>query len=166
VSEVLQEAFRYSAWATRTLIAVCRQLSAEQRERPARGFGSVLATLNHVVLTDADYATILGGVRPAWATAGNTTGDLDEIERRADENARLWERVFAQPFDAERRLVLDSGTYECRASLVVVEALQHASGHREQIRAGVAELGVKPPDIQPWEFAIATGRSRWLRDPK
>jgi uncharacterized damage-inducible protein DinB len=162
MNETLREAFRHSAWATRALIAACRGLSDEQLRRPARGFGSLLATLNHVVLSDAGYAAILTGVRPAWAADGNDTGDLDEIGARVDETAHLWERLLAEPFDAERLLVLDAGTYECRASLVVVQALQHASAHREQVRAGLAELGVKPPDLQPWAFADATGRSRQI----
>jgi uncharacterized damage-inducible protein DinB len=159
MNDVIREAFRHGAWATRTLIAAARGLSAEQLARPARGFGSILATLNHVVVSDAGYAAILTGVRPAWASDGNETGDLDQIEARADEAARLWERLLAEPFDAERSLVLDAGTYECRASVVVAQALHHGVAHREQIRAAIAELGVKAPDLQPWEYALATGRA-------
>jgi uncharacterized damage-inducible protein DinB len=163
MNEILQEAFRHGAWATRTLIAACRKLSSEQLSRPARGFGSVLATLNHVVLSDAGYAAILTGVRPAWATDGNETGDLEQVTFRAEETARLWQRFLAEPIDAERLLRLDEGTYECRASLVVAQALHHGAAHREQVRAALPDLGVKPPDLQPWAYADETGRSRWLR---
>ncbi len=165
MNEALREAFRHSAWATKTLIAACRNLSTEQLRRPARGFGSILATLNHVVLSDADYATTLTGVRPGWTT-GDDTDDLDQIEARVDETARLWERLLAEPFDAERLLVLDAGAYECRAGVVVAQALHHASAHREQIRAGLKDLGVRPPDLQPWEYALATGRACWRREVK
>src|SRR5262245_66644576 len=119
MNEILHETFRHSTWATKNLIAACRGLTIEQLRRPARGFGSILATLNHVVLSDAGYAAILTGVRPVWAGDGDATGDLDQLEARVDETARLWERLFAAPFDAERLLLLDDGTYECRASLVV-----------------------------------------------
>jgi uncharacterized damage-inducible protein DinB len=166
MNEAMREAFRHSAWATRTLIAACRHLTVEQRERPARGFGSIVATLNHVVLSDAGYAAILTGVRPGWAADGNATDDLDRIGARVDETERLWERLAAAPFDADRVLTLDAGTYECPASVVLAQALQHASAHREQIRAGIAELGVEAPDLQPWAYADATGRSRWLRETK
>lgn len=47
MNEILLEAFRHSAWATRTLVAACRELSIEQLQEPGRGFGSILATLNH-----------------------------------------------------------------------------------------------------------------------
>ena len=166
MNEALHEAFRHSAWATKALVAACRDLSVEQLGRPARGFGSILATLNHVVLSDAGYAAILTGVRPAWAAGGNETGDLDRIEARVDETARLWERLLAEPLDAERLLLLDKGEYECHAALVVAQALHHGSAHREQVRAGLADLVVKPPDLQPWAYADETGRAHWRREKK
>jgi uncharacterized damage-inducible protein DinB len=164
MNDILHEAFRHSAWATKTLIAVCRDLSLEQRKRPARGFGSILATLNHVVLSDAGYAAILTGDRPAWATDGNETDELDQVEARVDETARLWEQLLAEPLDAERLLMLEEGEYECYAAVVVAQALHHANSHREQIRAGLADLGIQPPDLQPWAYADETGRARWRRE--
>jgi uncharacterized damage-inducible protein DinB len=161
MNDFLHEAFRHGEWATKTLIALCRDLSIELLNRPARGFGSILATLNHVVLSDAAYAAILTHVRPAWAQDGNETDDLDEIAARVDETARLWARFLAEPLDAERVLVLDKGEYECHATVVVAQALHHGAAHREQIRAALAALGVKPPDLQPWAYAPETGRAHW-----
>jgi uncharacterized damage-inducible protein DinB len=165
-NEILNEAFRHGAWATKALVAACRGLSVEQLAHPVRGFGSILATLNHVVLSDAGYAAILTGVRPAWAAGGNDVDDLDGIEARVDETALLWERLLAQPLDGERVLLLDKGEYECRAALVVTQALHHGAAHREQVRAALADLGVKPPDLQPWAYADETGRSRRPREKK
>jgi uncharacterized damage-inducible protein DinB len=164
MNETLHEAFRYSAWASKTLIAACRGLSVEQLECPGRGFGSILATLNHVVRSDADYVATLTGVCPAWVTDGNEIKDLDQIEARVDETARLWEQFLAEPVDAERTLSLDNGEYECHASVVVAQAIHHADAHREQIRAGLRALEMKPPDVQPWEYALATERARWRRE--
>jgi uncharacterized damage-inducible protein DinB len=163
MDEFLREAFRHAAWGTRTLIAACRPLCSEHRARRVCGIGGVVATLNHVVLADAGYAAILGGANPAWAAAGETTDDLDLLETRAAETARVWEGVLAGPLDAKRRLLLDDGTYECPASVVVAQALHHGAAHREQVRAGLAGLGVKPPDLQPWAWADETGLARWLR---
>jgi uncharacterized damage-inducible protein DinB len=166
MNQILHEAFRYSAWATKTLIAACRDLSIEQLKRPARGFGSILATLNHVVLSDAGYVGTLTGACPAWATDGNETDDLDQVEARVGETARLWEQLLGEPVDAERLLLLDEGEYECYAAVVVAQALHHANAHREQIRAGLRDLEVQPPDVQPWEYALATGRAHWRREKK
>ena len=166
MNENLREAFRYGAWATRTLIAACRDLTVEQLGRPARGFGSILATLNHVVLSDAAYVATLAGVRPEWAADDNVTADLDQLEARVDETARLWERFLVEATDAERLLSLDEGQYECHATVVFAQALHHANAHREQVRASLRGLGVKPPDVQPWEYALDTGRARWRREKR
>ena len=166
MNEILHEAFRHSAWATKTLIAACRDFSIEQLKRPACGFGSILATLNHIVLSDAGYAAILTGVRPTWATDGNETNDLDQLEGRAEETGRIWEHLLGEPVHAERLLILDAGEYECYAAVVVAQALHHANAHREQVRAGLADLGVQPPDLQPWAYAVETGRAHWRREKR
>jgi uncharacterized damage-inducible protein DinB len=163
MNEILAEAFRYSAWATKALITASRHLSGEQLQQPARGFGSILATLNHVVLWDADYAITLMGAGPPWATESSETDDLDELEARVDETARLWERFVAEPADSERLLSLDAGDYECHASVVVVQAIHHANAHREQIRSSLRDLQIHVPDVQPWEYALAENRARWCK---
>ena len=44
-----------------------------------------------------------------------------------------------------------------------MQALHHMSIHGEQVCAFLTALGVEAPDLQPWEYADRTGRSRWLR---
>jgi uncharacterized damage-inducible protein DinB len=162
MNDILIDAFRHSAWATRTLLDACRGLSAEQcAERPAHGYGSIHATFNHLVRSDAAYAALLGAGRPAWAVDGSDAADLDGIGSRAGEAERAWQLVLAGLLDAERMLVLEDGAYEVHAGVIVAQALQHASAHREQIRARLRDFGVKPPDLQPWAYADATGRGRW-----
>jgi uncharacterized damage-inducible protein DinB len=165
MNEALREAFRHGAWATRTLLAACRGLPREQLEHRVRGYGTLLATLNHVIGSDAGYLSSLGGARVPWAKDGAETDDLDQLEARAEEVAGLWERLLSAPFDAERLLLLDGGTYECHASVVLAQALHHGAAHREQVRAALKDLGVKPPDLQPWEYALATGRAHWRPAP-
>ena len=162
MNEAPLDAFRHSAWATRTILAACRGLSREQLAFPraTRGLGSILATCNHLILADAGYLSALTGSAPDWAAHEEETSDLDELAARAEETARGWDRLFAEPFDAERLLILDGGAYEAHAGVVVAQALHHASVHREQICAMLAAAGMKPPDVQVWSYAEATGRSR------
>jgi uncharacterized damage-inducible protein DinB len=164
MSDVLVEAFRHQAWAMKTLIAACEGLSVEELNRPGAGFvGSILATLNHLVLSDAGYVASLGGGRASWATAGGETDDLRELVARVEESHGRWERLIAGRLDGERLVYLDDGAYETHASVVVMQALHHVAAHGEQVRAGLKVLGFEPPDVQPWALADATGRSRWLR---
>ena len=164
----LQEAFRHQAWATRELLAFCAQLRPEQLSQPrqaplAEDHGSILETFDHIVCTDGGYLGALTGHRPDWAHERGLSSDLGELAPRVDEAESLWIAFLSLPDDAERRVLLDDGTYETHAAIVTAQALHHGSAHREQICAILRDFGLEPPDLQPWDFADATGRSRWIK---
>ena len=83
MNEILIDAFRHKLWALQTLIAACQERSVDELTRPAPGFGSILATLNHLVLADAGYVASLGAGRADWASDDNETNDLQELVARA-----------------------------------------------------------------------------------
>jgi uncharacterized damage-inducible protein DinB len=160
--EILLEAFRHNAWATKQLLAACRGLPQEQLTLPGTAAGTdrgILAILNHITQSDRGYASRRGD-RPDWVDNEEDTTDLDELERRADENAQAWERFLSQPLDPTRLIVLDQGAYEAEQSVLLVQALHHGNAHREQVSAILTGLGVEPPDIQAWAYAEATGHAR------
>lgn len=162
MDEILLEAFRHHAWATRELLAACRGLGEEQLTAPGTAAGTdrgILAVLNHMIRSDRGYASRRGD-RPAWVEDQEDSDDLDELGRRAQENAGVWERLLSQTLDATALIILDQGAFEAEQSVLVVQALHHGNAHREQICAIMTGLGVEPPDIQAWSYAIATDHAR------
>jgi uncharacterized damage-inducible protein DinB len=162
MKEILLEAFRHHAWANKQLLAACRGLPHEQLRLPGTAAGTdrgILAILNHITQSDRGYAS-RRGERPDWAENEEDAADLGELERRADENAEVWERLLSQPLDASKLVLLDQGAYEAEQSVVVVQALHHGNAHREQVCAVLTGLGIEPPDIQAWAYAEATGHAR------
>jgi uncharacterized damage-inducible protein DinB len=161
MKEMLLEAFRHHAWANKQLLAACRSLAHEQLTLPGTAAGtdrSILAIFNHITQSDRGYVSRRGD-RPDWVE-NEDTSDLDELERRAEENAEVWETFLSQPLDATKLIVLDQGAYEAEQSVLVVQALHHGNAHREQICAILTGLGIEPPDIQAWAHAEATGHAR------
>jgi len=164
----LKEAFRHHVWATRELLAFCAKLDPAQLSQPriaplAGVHGSILETFDHIVCSDGGYLGALTGHQPAWAHERGLGSRLGEMAPRVDEVEALWMNFLSLPDDAARKVFLDDGTYETRAAIVVAQALHHGSAHREQICAILRDLGLEPPDVQPWDFADATGRSRWIK---
>ena len=162
MKEILLEGFRHHAWANKQLLAACRGLLSEQLRLPGTAAGTdrgILAIFNHITRSDRGYAS-RRGERPDWVENAEDTADLDELERRAGENAEVWERFLAQPLEATKRIILDQGAYEAEQSVLVVQALHHGNAHREQISAVLTGLGIEPPDIQAWAYAEATGHAR------
>lgn len=163
MEELLLEAFRHNTWANKTLIAYCRDLTPEQMSATPQGtYGTILATLNHIVASDAGYLPRIKVARPEWAGDDEDIKGLDELDGRVDESAKLWESYLADPLDSKHLLSLDNGAYEAQASVPIVQALHHANAHREQVCALITALGLQPPDLQAWAFGEATGRAREL----
>ena len=172
---------RHNVWATKTLLDVCRTLTPEQLTAAATAaYGSIIETFNHLITSDGGYLTSLGGPMTTWVAerqqelegyqdpwtnqeARERVVGLDELARRLEETERLWGSFLAdEEFDPERVCILDLGTYECPAGIVMAQVFHHGSLHREQICAMLTGFGIEPPDIQPWGFADTTGISRFI----
>ena len=179
MNDSLRYLWRHNSWASRTLLDRCKTLTIEQLSAPAAAsYGSIIETLRHLVMTDAAYLHSLGGVQTSWLAdhqralgeipepwheGPREDGDLDELQRRVDETDRLWETFLSgEAFDTERVCVLDGGTYECPAGIVMAQVFHHGSLHREQICAALTALGTEPPDIQPFALADEAGLSRFV----
>ena len=163
MNEILLEAFGHKDWAKKQLIAACEALSSDEMERSAPGsVGNIRATLNHLVIADARYLARLDGGPTAWLDeeANNALQDLLALSEQTDER---WQLFLSKPINGEQIVTLDEGAYETHASVVIMQALHHVSAHGEQICASLTAMGIEPPDVQPWELADSTGRSRWLR---
>ncbi len=158
----LIDAFRHNAWATQEVLEVCRGLTGEQLAATTIGmYGSLIDTLRHIVSSEASYCARLTGEGPSWDSQAGEQPDLDTLARRSEELAARWERFLAEPFDAERNLVIrwpDSVNYNVPAGVVLAQALHHGNEHRGQICAILTSIGVTPPELGVWEYAEATGR--------
>jgi uncharacterized damage-inducible protein DinB len=162
MNEILLEAFRHHAWANKQLLAACRGLPSEQLRLPGTAAGTdrgILAIFNHIIQSDRGYVS-RRGERPDWAENEDDTAGLVELERRAEENAAVWEGFLSRPLEATRLIILDQGAFEAEQSVLVVQALHHGNAHREQICAVLTGLGIEPPDVQAWAYAQATGHAR------
>ena len=161
MDDLLREAFRHNVWATKRLLEFCRRLIPDQLTATAPGtYGTIIATLNHVIYADVNYLPRRKITRPEWSGEEVEVTDLGRLEAMVDETAALWERYLADPLGAHDKLALDDGAYEAESFVPVIQALHHGSAHREQICSIITALGVEPPDLQVWPYAEATGHAR------
>jgi uncharacterized damage-inducible protein DinB len=164
MNDGLLDAFRHNAWATRKMLARCRDLTPAQLEATVIGvFGNTIATLWHIVTSEASYYSRLSGQAPAWDRKARTPPSLDELTARAEEMAARWEAFLSTPFDAERILVYDweDGTRrDVPAGVVLAQAIHHGSDHRSQINTIFTAIGVEPLDYGLWDYAEDTNRAK------
>lgn len=160
------DAFRAHAWSTRRLLEFCRGLNADQlaATNPVTHW-NILGTFTHLVSADGYYVGSLAGTGrpvPSWDESEEQIWTMDELFERSTLVAQLWEAYLKTRDDPERLVVIDNGTFECRTGVIVAHALHHGDLHREQICSIVRGLALEPPDLQPWEYAVDTGRARFI----
>lgn len=168
MNDGLIDGFRYNTWATREIIAACRELTDEQLDATAVGaFGSIIDTLRHVVFWEAHDAARLTGEQPGWDYRTEDVPDLDELSRRVDELDGCWERFLATPVDAEQTFLipwLDGVDRDVPAGVFLIGVLHHGIEHRSQICTILTSIGVDPPDygsdMGPLDYADLTNRAR------
>lgn len=156
----LEDAFGHHAWATVRLIDTCIELSPDQLATSVPGtYGSILDTLRHIVGADASYLhTLTGGIIPR---IDEDAMDLAQLRAAMESYADAWLGLVAQDLDPEQVLSRrwDDGSESfAPVGVRLSQALHHGTDHRSQICTALTSLGVEPPDIDVWAFALQDGR--------
>ena len=157
---MLEDAFEHHVWATLRLIDACLALDPEQLETSVPGtYGSILDTIRHIVGGDASYLFVTTGGRTA--PIDEETMDLPQLRTVMEGHGPEWSRLLAQELDPDTVLVRhsDDGS-ETHAPLGIrlAQVVHHGTDHRSQICTDLTSLGVEPPDIDVWDFALQDGR--------
>jgi uncharacterized damage-inducible protein DinB len=158
---LMADAFGHRAWATLRLIDVCLTLSPEQLETAVLGtYGSILSTVRHFVGGDAFYRSALTGDRSLLFDEDRL--GLVELRAAMERQADLWSGILTESLDADALVGgVDDDGYRRQATVGVrlAQALHHGTDHRSQICTALTTLGVIPPNIDVWDYALETGRS-------
>jgi uncharacterized damage-inducible protein DinB len=160
----LLDPLRHNAWATRQLLEYCRRLDPEQLRATAEGtYGSILATLQHIVGSEGRYRTRLSGGGPGQPEPADTDGP-DELIPLADDMAQYWEELATSGFDPDRVVSwvspVSGAHSEATAGMLVAQLLNHGNEHRAQISTILTTIGREPPKLDGWSYGRATGRFR------
>lgn len=164
MNDGLVDGFRHNTWSTRRVLLVCQGMTDDQLDATVLGtYGSIIASLRHIVASEAGYCARLTGEEIVWNRRDAEPPDLDELAARVDDLDLRWDRFLATPFDAERTFIVDwydGGQRDVPAGVYLAQALHHGTDHRSQICTTLTSIGVDPPGLGLWEFAEATNRAR------
>lgn len=157
---LLADAFAHHVWATLRLVDACLPLSPEQLDTAVPGtYGSILATMRHLIGGDASYLFVLTGGRVSEIDEDRM--DLPELRATMESNGAAWAALLAQDLDPDSVVVRhrDDGI-ESHAPMGIRlgQALHHGTDHRSQVCTALTTLGVEPPAIDVWDFAAQDGR--------
>lgn len=151
----LVEFFRHNRWANLRLLDACTRLSAEQLDASTPGtYGSVRATLVHLCAGEESYVARLA---EHWPEQPLRERDgfpgMAELRQRAQQSGDSLIAIAAQVQPTQLvRVVWQGETHLLPATLILIQAINHATEHRSQIATILSQHGVEPPESDGWSF--------------
>jgi len=152
----LVKLFEHNNWANDQIIRACSALSDEQLDAEPRSAtkGSIRQTLTHLVSSQQGYLSLLtlpvdarSKVRPVFA-------ELQESARISGEGLLALARD--EPTKPQKARLQTTDGYFVEPWVVMVQAINHATEHREQINSMLSAFGITPPDLDGWAYGEAT----------
>ena len=156
IENILAKVFEHNNWANLRIIEACSTLSDEQLDAEPQSAtkGSIRRTLLHLVSSQRGYLSLLTLPVEMRLQPAPTITDLKESARISGEGLLALVRDDSSKFPRARLQTTDGFLVE--PWVVLVQVINHATEHREQIKSMLSALGVTPPNIDGWDYGEAT----------
>lgn len=151
----LVELFKHNRWANLRLLDACASLSDEQLEASVSGtFGSVRNTLVHLLAAEGRYVMLLTGEQQERPLRESDEFPGFEALRTSARHSgdALIKVASADPFEKILRGTRGDRPYAIPAPVPLIQAINHATEHREQVKAILSQQGIEPPDVSAWSY--------------
>ena len=152
----LSRLFEHNNWANRKIIQTCADLSDEQLDTEPQSVtkGSIRSTLSHLVNSQHGYLLLLTQPPEARQFIPPTFAELEESARISGEG--LLALVSNEPNENLKSKLQTTDGYSVESWVVIVQVINHATEHREQIKSMLNDLGITPPDLDSWAYGEGT----------
>src|SRR5512143_3225667 len=144
---VLEKMFEHNNWANGLIIDACLALSDEQLDAAPKSatMGSLRETLTHMVSSQAGYLRLL--TLPVEERVGARQPlALAELKQSAEESGKALAALAADGGSGlEKSQLQTTDGFYVRPWVVMVQIINHATEHREQIKSMLSALGITPP---------------------
>lgn len=152
--DALTVLFRHHLWANERLFEQCAALTDEQLDTTLLGgYGTIWDTLQHIARAEASYFSRLSTGRPLVrpADAPPLTGDeLRQSLRASGQGLIDWANRIGP--DDTVDVDWDGRLRSVPKSILLTQAINHATEHRAQIMAALTQVGIEPVEVSGWEY--------------
>ncbi len=153
---ILAKLFEHNNWANLQIIQACAALTDEQldAEPQSATAGTIRHTLHHLVSSQRGYLSLLTLPVEERNNAPLAFDEMQESARSSGEGLlALAKDESSQHLMAQLRT---RDGYFVEPWVVMLQAINHATEHREQIKNMLSALGVTPPSIDGWDYGEVT----------
>ncbi len=155
---ILARLFEHNNWANEQIIEICATLNDEQLDAEPAGaaLGSIRETLFHLVSAQQGYLNLI--ILPVEARK-KATPSFDELQTLARSSGESLMALTQDPQNEhlKKAQIRTTNGHLVAPWVVMVQVINHATEHREQIKSMLTALGVTPPSIDGWDYGDVTG---------
>lgn len=154
-NDFLEKLFEHNNWANQKIIQACISLSDEQLNAEPQSVtkGNIRETLMHLVGSQAGYLSLLTLPVDERHYKPLEFSDLEISARKSGEGLLALVRGEKKPLNSQLQT---TDGYLADPWVVILQVINHATEHREQIKSMLTALRVTPPDIDGWDFGEVT----------
>jgi uncharacterized damage-inducible protein DinB len=153
----LVELIRYNNWANAQVFAACLKLPPEHRTAAAPGtYGSIHATLGHIIAAEADYINRMTGKGPQLPFRWEDQPEMEAIFAFSKIVANaLLDAIQRVPPDTVVHEEEDGNSIEYKASHLFIQVINHGIEHRTNITTILSGLGLPAPEVDGWAYLFS-----------
>lgn len=153
-ANTLTTLFEHNLWANLSLLEICVALTPEQLDASISGaFGSIHDTLHHIVIAERSYFSRISTGQPYRHPKDApplTLAEMAESARKSGSGLIEWApRVQA---DDTVQVDWEGAPRDVPKTILLTQAINHATEHRAQVMAILTQLGIQPPDLDGWSY--------------
>jgi uncharacterized damage-inducible protein DinB len=151
----LVKLFEHNNWSNRRIIEASFALSDKQLDAEPHSATkwNIRETLTHLVNLQAGYLSLLTLPLEARNFVPLEFAKLQESASKSGEGLLALARGEQKPLSS--KLQTRDGYY-VEPWVVMLQVINHASEHREQICSMLSALGMTPPDLDGWAYGEVT----------
>ena len=153
-SDTLTTLFGHNRWANVRILERCAGLTAEQLDATIVGaYGSIRDTLQHIATAERSYVSRISTGQPYRRSEDApplTIAEMTESVRTSGSGLIEW-APKVQVGDTVQ-VNWEGAPRAVPKTILLTQAINHATEHRAQIMAILTQLGVQPPDLDGWTY--------------
>ena len=158
MQNLITDFYRQNEWANLAILDHCRSLTdAQLDDTSVEGvYGSVRATLMHIISAEGAYAFRLGDETVERHMNEDPWPGFDRLSELAQAAAAsLTAHALALPGDP---VLSRDGTDLIDREVILVQMFHHSTHHRAEICTLLTQIGVEPLDLSAWSWGPVDGR--------
>jgi len=161
MASALRDVFRHNSWANQRLLTFLSGLTADQLEATTDAvYGSVVATMHHLVDGEAAYSCFFTGRMPSWFQPESEPATLSQVQGWDREMASFWQGLALDDIEADAWVEAtrpDGRVVRLKAGIVLAQTIHHGNVHREQVSHVLTTLRLAAPDLSLYAYAREAG---------